>query len=165
MRQNEMLKIKMTEKYQVELKEAIKIYEDKIEVISFQATSLSDQNDRLRHKYEEQVTSKIRQRRAFEIEISQLKNIIRKLKAQLKGVQDEFRLNIDGVRDQNASFSMTLMKSVIFEKDKTSFLEEQNRKLRELYDRHEKQVQTEKLQAQEKVKYYESKLEHMKKLI
>jgi len=30
-----MLKIKMTEKYQVELKEAIKIYEDKIEVLSF----------------------------------------------------------------------------------------------------------------------------------
>lgn len=35
MRQNEMLKIKMTEKYQVDLKETIKIYEDKIEALSF----------------------------------------------------------------------------------------------------------------------------------
>jgi hypothetical protein len=30
-----MLKIKMTEKYQVDLKETIKIYEDKIEALSF----------------------------------------------------------------------------------------------------------------------------------
>ena len=103
----------MAEKYESDLKEMVKIYEDKIEVLSYQVRDLSDQNDRLRHNYEDEVTFRIRQRRNFEIEVGQLKNLIRKLKVELQGVQDEFKLNIDGMRDQSASFSMALMKSVI----------------------------------------------------
>jgi mRNA-degrading endonuclease YafQ of YafQ-DinJ toxin-antitoxin module len=46
-----MLKIKMSEKYEKDLKEMVKIYEDKIEVLSNSVKDLSDQNDRLRHNY------------------------------------------------------------------------------------------------------------------
>lgn len=45
------------------------------------------------------------------------------MKVELQGIQDEFRINIDGIRDQNATFSMTLMKSMIQERDKGNFFE------------------------------------------
>lgn len=165
MRENELLKVKTAEKYEKDLKESVKIYEDKIEVLSAEVRDLSDQNDRLRHNYEDEVTNRIRQRRNWEIEVSQLKNIIRKLKAELQGVQDEFRLNIDGIRDQNATFSMALMKSMVQDREKANFFEEENRKLRTMYDKHELEVEVEKKQANEKVKFYESKIEHLKTLI
>ena len=57
----------MAEQYQRDLKETIKIYEDKIEVLSAQVVNLSDQNDRLRHNYEDEVTNRIKQRRTWEI--------------------------------------------------------------------------------------------------
>lgn len=108
---------------------------------------------------------KIKQRRNWEIEAGQLKNLVRKLKVELKGIQDEFRLNIDGLRDQNTTFSMTLMKSMVQDRDKANFFEEQNRKLRDLYEKHEAEVEVEKKQAQQKVKFYEGKLEHLKRLL
>lgn len=64
------------------------------------------------------------------MEISKLKNLVRKLKIELHGIQEEFRLNIDGVKENNVTFSMSLMKSVLQEKDKANFFEEENRKLR-----------------------------------
>lgn len=42
----------------------------------------------------------------------------------MKGIQDEFKLNIDGVRDQSATFSMALMKSMIQDREKANFFEE-----------------------------------------
>jgi hypothetical protein len=45
----------------------VKIYEDKIEVLSAEVRNLSDQNDRLRHNYEDEVSNRIRQRRNWEI--------------------------------------------------------------------------------------------------
>lgn len=62
-------------------------------------------------------------RRGWEIEVGQLKNLVRKLKAELQGIQDEFKLNIEGIRDQNATFSMTMMKSMIQDRDKANFFE------------------------------------------
>ena len=56
--------------------------------------------------------------------MSQLKNLIRRLKVELQGVQDEFRLNISGVREQSATFSMALMKSMAQVKEKSTFHEE-----------------------------------------
>ena len=35
------------------------------------------------------------------------------------------------------TFSMTLMKSMVQDRDKASFFEDENRKLRALYDKHE----------------------------
>jgi hypothetical protein len=134
-------------------------------VLGTEVQELSDQNDRLRHNYEDEVTNRIRQRRGAEIESGQLKNNIRKLKVELQGVQEEFRLNIDGVKDQSATFSMALMKSMVQVKEKANFHEEENRKLRMMYEKHEIEVAREKKQAQEKVKYYESKIDHLNKMI
>ena len=78
----------MAQKYEQDLKEMVRIYEDKIEILSKEARSLSDQNDRLRINYEDEVTNRIRQRRNWEIQVGQLKNLIRKLKVELQGVQD-----------------------------------------------------------------------------
>ena len=95
-----------------------------MEILSGDVKKLSDQNDRLRHNYEDEVTNRIRQRRNWAIEVGQLKNLIRKLKAELQGINNEFKINIDGVRDQNATFSMVLMKSVIQDREKANFFEE-----------------------------------------
>ncbi len=57
----------MAQKYEQDLKEMVRIYEDKIEILSKEARSLSDQNDRLRINYEDEVTNRIRQRRNWEI--------------------------------------------------------------------------------------------------
>ena len=43
----------------------VKIYEDKIDVLSEEIGDLSNQNDRLRHNYEDEVTYRIKQRRQF----------------------------------------------------------------------------------------------------
>ena len=90
----------------------VKIYDDKIEMLTTEIDDLSGQNDRLRHNYEDEVSFRIKQRRQFEIEISQLKNLIRKLKVEIQGVQDEFKMNIDGMSMQSQTFSMHMMKSV-----------------------------------------------------
>lgn len=124
MRQNELLKVKTAEKYEKDLGEMVRIYEDKIEILSIQIRNLIEQNDRIRKMYEEEVEKKISQKRAGEIEINQLKNLVRKLKVEIQGVQEEFRLNIDGMRDQNVTLSMTMMKSMMEVKDKASFFED-----------------------------------------
>lgn len=87
-RENELLKIQSAAKYEQDLKEMVRIYEDKMEVLSAQVRSLSEQNDRLRHNYEEEVGSRIRMRRTWEIEVGQLKNLIRKLKTELQGINN-----------------------------------------------------------------------------
>ena len=68
------------------------------------------------------------------MEKSKLKILIRKLNVELHGIQEEFRINIEGVKDQNNNFSMTMMKSMIEIKDKANFFSEENRKLRKSYD-------------------------------
>lgn len=60
---------------------------------------------------------------------------------------------------------MALVKSMIQDREKADFFEEENRKLRLMYDKHEAEVVVEKKQAQEKVSYFESKIEHLKKLV
>lgn len=47
------------------------------------------------------------------MEKSELKNVIRKLNIQVQGIQEEYKLNIDGVRSMNNTFSMTMMKSML----------------------------------------------------
>lgn len=143
----------------------VRIYDDKIQILAAEVRHLTNQNERMRANYEGELEMKIKQRRNWEIEAGQLKNLVRKLKVELKGIQDEFRLNIDGLRDQNTTFSMTLMKSMVQDRDKANFFEEQNRKLRDLYEKHEAEVEVEKKQAQQKVKFYEGKLEHLKRLL
>ena len=59
---------------------------------------------------------------------------------ELQGVQDEFKMNIDGMSMQSQTFSMTMMKSVSQIKEKSNFHEEENRKLRIMYEKHEKEV-------------------------
>ena len=83
---------------------------------------------------------KIKQRRTWEQEVWRLKNLVRKLKVELQGIQDDFRINIDFIKDQNATFSMNLMKSMVQVKDNANFFEEENRKLRLMYEKHEKEV-------------------------
>lgn len=46
------MKIKTAEKYEYDLREMVKIYNDKIDILSAQIKYLSDQNDRLRKNYE-----------------------------------------------------------------------------------------------------------------
>ena len=60
-----MLKVKQGEKYERDLKEMVKIYDDKIDILSTEVKDLSNQNDRLRHNYEDEVTFRIKQRRQF----------------------------------------------------------------------------------------------------
>jgi hypothetical protein len=151
MRENETLKVKTAEKYERDLKEMVRVYEDRLDVVSAQSQWLSEQNTRLRGNYEAEVEAKIRQRRAWEVEAGQLRNLVRKLKVELRGIEEEFKLNIDGIRDQNLTFSMSLMKSMIQDRDKANFFEDENRKLRSLYTRHETEVEQEKKQAQERV--------------
>ena len=43
----------------------VKIYDDKIDILSTEVKDLSNQNDRLRHNYEDEVTFRIKQRRQF----------------------------------------------------------------------------------------------------
>ena len=47
-------------------------------------------------------------------------------------------MNIDGMREQSMTFSMTMMKSMTQVKQKANFHEEENRKLRMMYEKHEK---------------------------
>lgn len=82
-----MLKIKTAEKYERDLQEMVKIYNDKIDILSAQIKYLSEQNDRLRANYELEIENKIKQRRNWEIEAGSLKNLIRKLKVELRGIQ------------------------------------------------------------------------------
>ncbi len=82
-----MLKIKTAEKYERDLQEMVKIYNDKIDILSAQIKYLSEQNDRLRTNYELEIENKIKQRRNWEIEAGSLKNLIRKLKVELRGIQ------------------------------------------------------------------------------
>lgn len=49
-------------------------------------------------------------------------------------------MNIDGMSMQSQTFSMTMMKSVSQIKEKSNFHEEENRKLRIMYEKHEKEV-------------------------
>lgn len=65
----------------------VKIYNNKIDILSAQIKYLSEQNDRLRANYETEIESKIKQRRNWEIEAGSLKNLIRKLKVELHGIQ------------------------------------------------------------------------------
>lgn len=157
-----MLKVKTAEKHQRDLREMVRVYEDKLDVLTTQTRWLSEQNSRLRANYEAEVEAKIKNRRAWEVEAGQLRNLVRKLKVQLRGIEEEFKLNIDGIRDQNLTFSMSLMKSMIQDRDKANFFEDQNRKLRTLYDRHEAQIEQERKQAQERVAFYQSKYEQLK---
>ena len=50
--------------------------------------------------------------------------MIRKLRVELQGVQDEFKLNIDAMQEQSNTFSMALMKSMIQVKEKSTFHED-----------------------------------------
>jgi hypothetical protein len=52
----------------------------------------------------------------------------------LHGIQEEFKINIEGIRDQNSALSMTIMKSMIEVKEKANFYTEENRKLRQAYE-------------------------------
>lgn len=42
----------------------------------------------------------------------------------MQGINDDFRINIDFIKDQNATFSMNLMKSMVQVKDNANFFEE-----------------------------------------
>jgi hypothetical protein len=65
----------------------VRVYEDKIDVITCHLKYMNEQNDRLRGYYEDELTNKIKQKRLFESEISKLKNLIRKLRVELHGIQ------------------------------------------------------------------------------
>ena len=80
MRENEILKIRLAERYENDFKEMVKIYENKIEVLTKEIKIVHDQNDRIRLNYQEEVEVKIKQRRTWEQEVGRLKNLIRKLK-------------------------------------------------------------------------------------
>ena len=80
MRENEILKIRLAERYEDDFKEMVKIYENKIEVLTKEIKIVHDQNDRIRLNYQEEVEVKIKQRRTWEQEVGRLKNLIRKLK-------------------------------------------------------------------------------------
>jgi hypothetical protein len=51
MRENETLKIKTAEKHERDLKEMVRVYEDRIDVLTAQSQWLSEQNARLRTNY------------------------------------------------------------------------------------------------------------------
>ena len=143
----------------------VKVYEEKMDIMGCHMKYMQQENERLRNCYEDEIRGKISQKRQFEAEIARLKNMIRKLKVELQGIQEEFRLNIDGLRDQNATFSMTIMKSMVQDKDKANFFEEENRKLRQLYEKHEQQMEGIKNQSEDKVKFYEGRIENMKRTL
>lgn len=51
LRENETLKIKTAEKYERDLRETVRIYEDKIDVLSSEVKHLTAINERLRFNY------------------------------------------------------------------------------------------------------------------
>ena len=51
MRENELLKVKTAEKYEKDLREMVRIYDDKIDILSVENRHLIEQNDRLRKMY------------------------------------------------------------------------------------------------------------------
>lgn len=54
------------------------------------------------------------------------------------------------------------MKSMIQDRDKANFFEEENRKLRTMYERHEAEVEQEKKQAHERIAFYQKKYDQLK---
>lgn len=165
MRENELLKVKTAEKYEKDLREMVRIYENKIEILTAELRNYVSQNDRVRGMYEEEIERKITTKRAHEIEVTNLKNLIKKMRVEMRAVEDELNVKLESMRDQNVTLSMTMMKSMVEVKDKANFYEEENRKLRKLYEKHEKEVDQEKKQVQEKVQYFEGRIEHLQKLL
>ena len=63
-------------------------------------------------------------KRGSEIEVTNLKNIIKKMRVEMRAIEEEYNLKLDSVRDQNMSLSMTMMKSMVEVKDKANFFED-----------------------------------------
>lgn len=98
------------------------------------------------------------QRKNFEIETSRLKVAIRKLKVEVTNCGGkEFRLNLDGENNQPNSFSVSMIAS---EQDKVkhAFYEEETRKLKEIIQLKEDELQTTIEQCESKIKFYSEKL-------
>ena len=51
MRENEILKIKLAERYENDFKDMVKIYQNKIEALTKEIKIVHDQNDRIRMNY------------------------------------------------------------------------------------------------------------------
>lgn len=101
-------------------------------------------------------------RNKFQIEISKLKNIIRKMKVELESYGKQLRLNIDGMKDQANSFSMSIIGSFEQEKVKKAFYEEETRKLKQIIQLKETELETTIDQCKEKVNFYSERLQSYK---
>ena len=60
----------------------------------------------------------------FEIKVSQLKNLIKKLKLDLDKVSDEYRLSIEGIKESQMALSSHLIIDIQNKKIKENFYEE-----------------------------------------
>lgn len=108
-KESELLKVKMALQHDVECREMTGVYEDRIDVLTERIKQLEDENSRVREIFEGEIRSKMKQRQKFEVDVSKLKNVIRKMKIELEGYGKELRLNIEGMKSQANSFSMSVL--------------------------------------------------------
>lgn len=99
----------MAIKHEADVQEVSKAFGDRLDISNARIKGLELDNERLREKYEQEVRNKVKLRQKFDIEVSKMKNVIRKMKIELESYGKEVRLNIDGIKDQANSFSMSML--------------------------------------------------------
>ena len=124
MRESELLKVKMSQQHELDVQEVSRSYRAHIDVFTVRVDQLEKINADLRVRYEEEIRLKQGLKQNFEIKVSQLKNLIKKLKLDLDKVSDEYRLSIEGIKESQMALSSHLIIDIQNKKIKENFYEE-----------------------------------------